>query len=151
MQTLYDVFLAIQADEGDHVGTMQACLDPSVAVQSPSIEKKVLIGTAMVAVYALGNFDSINSINDFVDAGGGLDGLVDGLSAESIIDAALVGGAALMNQVAKDGEEQNMLSLAGDFFEAGTFGVVLETARQFIFQLLVWLAELLRLLASFLL
>jgi hypothetical protein len=151
MQSLYDVFRAIQADEGDHVGTMQACLDPSVAVQSPSTEKKVLIGAAVAAAFALGDFDSINSINDLVDSGGGLNGLVDGLSADAIIDGALAGGAALMSQVARDGEEQNMFGLAGDFFEAGTFGVVLETVRQVIFQVLVLVADLLRLLASFLL
>jgi hypothetical protein len=101
----------------------------------------------MAAAFALGDFDSINSINDL----GGLDGLTDGLSADSILDAALVSGAALMNQVAKDGEEQNILGLASDFFEAGSFGVVLETATKVIVQVLVWLADLLRLLASFLL
>jgi hypothetical protein len=151
MQSLYDVFRAIQADEGDHVGAMKACLDPSVAVQSPSVEKRVLIGAALVAAYALGDFDSINSINDLVDAGGGLDGLVDGLSAESIVDAAMLGGAALINQVAQDSEEQSVLGLAGDFFEAGFFGAVLESARQAIVQVLIWLAAVLRALLSTLL
>lgn len=130
---------------------MKACLDPKAAVQSPSVEKRVLIGAAFVAAYALGDFDSINSISDLVDSGGGLDGLVDGLSAESIIDAAMVGGAALMNSVTRDTEEQKVLGLAGEFYEAGFFSVVLESARQAFVQVLIWLAELLRVLAAILL
>ena len=143
MQSLYDVFRAIQADEGDHVGAMKACLDPSVAVQSPSIEKKVLIGAALAAAaaYALGDFDSISSINDLVDAG-------DGLAAESLIDAAMLGGAALMNKVAQDREEEKVLGLVGDFFEAGLEGAVLESARQAFVLLLSWLAAVVRALGS---
>lgn len=49
MKSLYDVFTAIKADEGDHVSTMKACLDPEVAVQSPSTEKRLLVGGAFVA------------------------------------------------------------------------------------------------------
>jgi hypothetical protein len=147
MQSLYDVFRAIQADEGDHVRAMEACLDPSVAVQSPSIEKKVLVGAALLAAYALGDFDAITSINDLVDAGGGLDGLVD----ESLIDAAMVGGAALMKKVAEDTEEQTVLGVAADFFEAGLFGMVLESVRQASVQVLAWLAAVLRALFATLL
>lgn len=53
MQSLYDVFTAIRNDEGDHVGTMKACLDPDVAVKSPSLEQKVLSGAALVFASAL--------------------------------------------------------------------------------------------------
>ena len=52
MKTLYDVFSAIRDDEGDHVSTMKACLDPSVAVNSPSIEKQLLVGGAVFATAA---------------------------------------------------------------------------------------------------
>jgi len=50
MTTLYDVFAAIKADEGDHVGTMEACIDPSVPVNSVSVEKRILAAAAIVAV-----------------------------------------------------------------------------------------------------
>lgn len=50
MKTLYDVFAAIRLDEGDHVGTMKACLDPKVAVISPSLERRFLTGVALSAV-----------------------------------------------------------------------------------------------------
>jgi len=49
MTSLYDVFLAISKDEGDHVGTMKACLDPNVAVISPSLETRFLTGVALSA------------------------------------------------------------------------------------------------------
>jgi len=57
MTSLYDVFFAICGDEGDHVGTMQACLDPNIVVASPSMERKGLIGLAqaVLAVSAAGS------------------------------------------------------------------------------------------------
>merc|ERR1719354_387328 len=42
MRSLYDVFVAIRNDEGDHVYTMTSCLDPKVAVLSPALESRVL-------------------------------------------------------------------------------------------------------------
>jgi hypothetical protein len=53
MQSLYDVFAAISADEGDHVSAMGACLDTNATLQSPSVERRVLIG---VAALALGSY-----------------------------------------------------------------------------------------------
>jgi ubiquinol oxidase len=47
MKSLYDVFSAIQADEIDHVLTMKSCLDKNAIVQSISIERKVIVGTAL--------------------------------------------------------------------------------------------------------
>ena len=47
-----NVFKAIQADEGDHVSAMKACLDPSVAIKSPSIERRLV--TAATLMSALG-------------------------------------------------------------------------------------------------
>lgn len=52
MTTLHDVFMAIQADEGDHVIAMDACLDPNVPIVSPSIEKRFLTGAALATVVA---------------------------------------------------------------------------------------------------
>lgn len=49
MTTLFDVFTAIKADEGDHVGTMKACKDPSVSKDSASLEKRALAGVALMA------------------------------------------------------------------------------------------------------
>lgn len=47
--SLYDVFNQIKQDEGDHVSTMQACLDPDVVVMSPSLERKFFLGFAVLA------------------------------------------------------------------------------------------------------
>lgn len=47
MMSLYDVFTAIRDDEGDHVSTMNQCLDPSAAVRSASLEQRLLFGSAL--------------------------------------------------------------------------------------------------------
>ena len=61
MNSLYDVFNAIRNDEGDHVGTMRGCLDPKVAVMSPSLETKALTAAALVTSvgYLLGSSDFV--------------------------------------------------------------------------------------------
>jgi hypothetical protein len=53
MTSLYDAFAAIQADEGDHVSTMEACLNPDVPVRSPSIERRILTGLALISLSSL--------------------------------------------------------------------------------------------------
>lgn len=50
MRSLYDTFAAIRADEGDHVSTMNACLDPNATMRSPSMERRILYGGALVAL-----------------------------------------------------------------------------------------------------
>jgi hypothetical protein len=50
MQSLFDVFAAIAADEGDHVSAMSACQDSDATFQSPSIERRILVGVAALAV-----------------------------------------------------------------------------------------------------
>lgn len=50
MKSLYDVFSAILSDECDHVGTMKACLDPTVPVISPSLEIRFITGLVFTAV-----------------------------------------------------------------------------------------------------
>jgi hypothetical protein len=87
MRSLYDVFGAIKADEGDHVATMKACLDPTVAVSSPSIERRLLTGVALVAAVSLllttndfsaDNLDvvtnSVDGVLDTVDSGANIEG-----------------------------------------------------------------------------
>jgi hypothetical protein len=78
MTTLYDVFKAIQADEGDHVTAMEACLDPDMAVVSPSIEMRFLTGAALAAVVTLLG-TSVGSPSGFEDLPG--NDIVEGLAA----------------------------------------------------------------------
>ena len=88
MTSLYDVFVAIRNDEGDHVNTMQSCLDPSAPTLSQGLESRVLTGVALTAAasYLFGNypgFDSLNGIMDSlttVTSSGAGDVAVDGLS-----------------------------------------------------------------------
>lgn len=52
MTSLYDVFAAIRADEGDHVSTMAACLDKDVTMLSPSMERRILYGAGLTSIAA---------------------------------------------------------------------------------------------------
>ena len=134
MKSLYDVFVAIQADEGDHVETMKACLDPNVAVQSPSIEQKVLIGAALVSaglVFANTGFmpdiDILNGIGD-----GFIDAEVDGTA----VDIAVGAGASLLsqlNQFFKDDEEAALTSeLIEGVIEGGALIFVWNATKRFV-------------------
>jgi hypothetical protein len=49
MRSLFDVFAAIAADERDHTTAMSACLDTDATFQSPSLERRILVGVAAVA------------------------------------------------------------------------------------------------------
>lgn len=89
MTSLYDVFVAIRNDEGDHVNTMQSCLDPTAPTLSQGLESRVLTGVALTATasYLFGNypgFDSLNGMMDSLNAvtTGGGDVAVDGLLNE---------------------------------------------------------------------
>ena len=90
MRSLYDVFTAIKADEGDHVGTMKACLDPDVAVLSPSLEKKVLTGVALVAAFSYfltaGDIPDLGGLGDLADSAVDSTAVVEGGGAGSTID-----------------------------------------------------------------
>ena len=137
MRSLYEVFSAIRADEGDHVSTMKACLDPNTAVLSPSLEKRVLIGVAVAAT--LGYFTStgglidIGSISDvtesFGNAGTELSDLADVASevkegvddttvADTVADGILGGIVALLNDL-KSGEKESGASEISDLVESG--------------------------------
>ena len=77
MRTLYDVFHAIRSDEGDHVGTMKACLDPKVAVLSPSLERRFVTGAALAA--AIGYFLATNvdvTMSDLSSLGDSSDAII---------------------------------------------------------------------------
>ena len=92
MKSLYDVFTAIRNDEGDHVNTMQSCLDPSAPTLSSGLESRVLTGVALAAAtsYLFGNYPGFDSLNGIMDGlstltssgggGAGGDALVDGLA-----------------------------------------------------------------------
>eukprot|EP00573_Skeletonema_grethae_P002907 CAMPEP_0201690466 /NCGR_PEP_ID=MMETSP0578-20130828/3907_1 /ASSEMBLY_ACC=CAM_ASM_000663 /TAXON_ID=267565 /ORGANISM="Skeletonema grethea, Strain CCMP 1804" /LENGTH=653 /DNA_ID=CAMNT_0048175471 /DNA_START=135 /DNA_END=2096 /DNA_ORIENTATION=+ len=112
MTSLYDVFVAIRNDEGDHVNTMQSCLDPTAPTLSQGLESRVLTGVALTAAasYLFGNypgFDSLNGMMDSLNAvtTGGGDVAVDGLMNEmtSELDQILTGSSSdapgLMNGI----------------------------------------------------
>lgn len=63
MKSLYDVFRAIQNDENEHVSTMKACLDPSVSVTTPSLERRALTAAALTAT--VGYIFGTGYISDF--------------------------------------------------------------------------------------
>jgi hypothetical protein len=99
MSSLYDVFCAIRADEGDHVSTMQACLDPEATLRSPSLEKRVLAGLALAAAvgYLVSTGDFVD-ITDYADVAGDAV-LEDGSAATGIVESLLAGMATLAQRV----------------------------------------------------
>jgi len=105
MKSLYDVFTAIRADEGDHVGTMKACLDPNVAVLSPSLETRVLTGLALAA--SVGYFVSTGEFSE-VTGSELLEGADETILADPVIDG-LLGGAAALLQGLKQGTEEGVI------------------------------------------
>eukprot|EP00538_Stauroneis_constricta_P011340 CAMPEP_0119571404 /NCGR_PEP_ID=MMETSP1352-20130426/44092_1 /TAXON_ID=265584 /ORGANISM="Stauroneis constricta, Strain CCMP1120" /LENGTH=638 /DNA_ID=CAMNT_0007621083 /DNA_START=620 /DNA_END=2537 /DNA_ORIENTATION=+ len=124
MQSLHDVFTAVRADEGDHVATMQACLDPTVAVQSPSIERRVLIGLAMVAIVGA-------AINVGGDAGL-LDSAVGSLSSDlaTASDSATTASNVAAASAGTGLEETAMVDAVGAAVVAGMQRVMGEDAGQ---------------------
>jgi len=73
MTSLYKVFEAIRNDEGEHVSTMKSCLDPQVAVLSPSIERSVFVGAAVLAsigLIASGNVENLDDITSLIGPNG---------------------------------------------------------------------------------
>jgi hypothetical protein len=98
MRNLYDVFSAIRADEGDHVNTMQSCLDEKVALLSPSIEKRVLFGAGIAAAAS-----AILSGGDISETTNLLSLNTDDLAIDSLsgieFDAILAGAVALISQI----------------------------------------------------
>jgi hypothetical protein len=102
MTSLYDVFCAIRDDEGDHVSTMQTCLDPEATISAPSKEKRVLAGIAFAAAVGFylstGNGVDVTDVTDVADAAGDA-ALGDG-SAATGIDTLLAGMASFLTKIA---------------------------------------------------
>lgn len=124
MTSLYDVFSAIRDDEGDHVKTMEACLDPSVAKLSPSLEKKVILGIATAAAFAyfLGTGDDVGisdgTINEVVG---------EGVESSGLVDAVIAGVAGVVSQLGQDPEEGEAAAVVGaDLVEGGVLTSALQ-------------------------
>ena len=107
LRSLYDVFVAIRNDEGDHVQTMTSCLDPSVAVLSPALESRVLTGVALAAGASLlfggslgvgggVGLNGIEGVEGLADMAGGMTDLDSILSEDGSLGAlnAIGGGLA---------------------------------------------------------
>ena len=109
LRSLYDVFVAIRNDEGDHVSTMKSCLDPKEATLSPALESRVLTGVALASAvgYFFGDSATMetltNTLNQ-VSSGGGLQGL-EGLS--DLADGAADLDSVLTEASASDGSIMN--------------------------------------------
>uniref|UniRef100_A0A7S4RC77 Alternative oxidase n=1 Tax=Ditylum brightwellii TaxID=49249 RepID=A0A7S4RC77_9STRA len=122
MRTLFDVFTAIRADEGDHVGTMKACLDPSIAVSSPSLERRLLTGVALAATFGYySTTGDIENVGDIVD------------SVTPYVGAA----SPFVNEISNIMKENNMFEeergLAGfdpDMFETDAIASILPLLKQ---------------------
>lgn len=112
LKSLYDVFCAIREDEGDHVKTMTACMDPTVAVQSPSLERRVLTGAALTAAaaYVLGAGDFSNLVDEA--------STVDAASVEQGLEA----GSGLIDTLSSQTADFVQKVFSDEFF--GLFGVV---------------------------
>ena len=132
MQSLFDVFSAIKADEGDHVGTMKSCLDPEVAVKSPALEKKVLVGAALVSAFTY--FISTGDILDILD----IPQVSDAVVADFFSDAT-----GIASQLAKDESEGDFTSVGADLMEDGSVGALIKYLSQNIMPLLESLGKLL--------
>lgn len=129
MENLYDVFCAIRDDESDHVSTMEACLDPSVAKLSPSLERKVLTGIAAAAAVAFFlNSGSPNpsATQDFVD---GVDFAAEDSAVSGVVDAIMAGAAGIVNEIRQDPGEDSILA---DMLEEG---MLLPNIRAFIVEI----------------
>ena len=121
MKSLYDVFAAIRDDESDHVSTMEACMDPTVANLSPSLERKAL--TAVAAAVAISLFlntgvDSgmTKDIIDTIDADG-IDFAATETITSGLADAAIAGMAGILSNLGQDSEDS--IGLAGLFASLG--------------------------------
>jgi hypothetical protein len=99
MNSLYDVFCAIRDDEGDHVSTMHACLDPTANLRSPSREKKIFAGLVLAA--AIGYYVSMGGVGtDVADVAG--DAVVEnGSAATGFMEPFLAGMASFLTTIAE--------------------------------------------------
>ena len=112
LRSLYDVFVAIRNDEGDHVATMKSCLDPNEVTLSPALENRVLTGVALVSAvgYLFGESGIVGSLTSSLNqiSSGGLQGfegladLTDGTTdLDSILSETAVSDISIMNWVVR--------------------------------------------------
>ena len=99
MRNLQDVYKAIQADEGDHVTAMKACLDPSVSLISPSLERRLITASALVATVGLLLMSGVDVNPDdiAVDAS-----TMETFASDGIVETVLSGLAAISSQMMGD-------------------------------------------------
>ena len=137
MQSLFDVFAAIAADEGDHVSAMSACLDTKATFYSPSAERRILVGVvaATLATYLLstgGVFDA-----SFVDSA---DTTVSAVASDSAVvtevAAAVAGIMGWAEEILKKDE-----SIGEGLIEGG--GAIPELFRRVGFAMLQFFSRLL--------
>ena len=114
MKSLYDVFTAIRADEGDHVSAMQACLDPETSLRSPSVERTILMQVAALTVASVLLSSGLATMDDFESFSG---------SSETV--DAIANGASGLVGIEDQGE--SFLGLGADVLEGG---VVMEALRR---------------------
>jgi ubiquinol oxidase len=110
MRNLYDVFSAIRDDEGDHVSTMESCMDPTVAKLSPSLERRAL--TAVAAAVAIGVFLGTSGgggvSSDLVDTAADLGAAAtdDAAVATGLVEGAIAGAFGALTRSGIDVEQE---------------------------------------------
>ncbi|KAL7533274.1 hypothetical protein ACHAXR_005137 [Thalassiosira sp. AJA248-18] len=164
LRSLYDVFVAIRNDEGDHVQTMGSCLDPKVAVLSPALESRVLTGMALAAgasaFLGSGGIESLSGVSESLGLNGieGLEGfsdladslpdldsiLMDDSSASGAFNAIVAGLAGMTNgfQELFGAEVEVDDDLGLDLATGGMDGFELESAFEIVKSILVGILEL---------
>eukprot|EP00578_Thalassiosira_sp_NH16_P005612 CAMPEP_0181137874 /NCGR_PEP_ID=MMETSP1071-20121207/33932_1 /TAXON_ID=35127 /ORGANISM="Thalassiosira sp., Strain NH16" /LENGTH=604 /DNA_ID=CAMNT_0023224645 /DNA_START=181 /DNA_END=1995 /DNA_ORIENTATION=+ len=163
MRSLYDVFVAIRNDEGDHVQTMASCLDPKAATLSPALESRVLTGMALAAGTSLllgsaglgsigaglAGMDGIEGLSDVAEGMTDLDSILSEEGASGLLNA-IVGGLAglssgLQEIIGVEGAEIDddvAGSAVEDFAAGGLDGFELETFFELVKSILVGIVEL---------
>jgi hypothetical protein len=140
MQNLYDVFTAIRADEGDHVSTMVACLDEGATLKSPSMERRILTGIALVvaASYYVGTAEIPSSLLDSVD----LDAAATSADV-TLAEFMAAGVAGFAQKFAEDEQARDMTELAVDAAEGGAAASIAEQLRRLLVELARFIGRLL--------
>ena len=167
LRSLYDVFVAIRNDEGDHVQTMTSCLDPKVAVLSPALESRVLTGMALAAgasvllgssgidvngltgiSKSLGGVGTIEGMEGLTDSIADFDSILSEEGPPGLINAMVGGLAGLANglneMVGADAEVDDDLagSALEDLAAGGVDGFELEAFFEVVKSVLVGILEL---------
>jgi len=133
MKSLYDVFMAIRADEGDHVGTMKACLDPNIAVMSPSLETRFLTGVALSTM--IGYFLSTGALVDIMDPTEITENIDESMPLTETAFQSLLGGLASLLQGLKEIESDGAI-IENESFVSTSLDAIVPVLKQGIVSLL---------------